>query len=126
MARAPTLREALRALGGAAGGKTPRPEALGGRILELFATFAQVRQGAIFLAAEPDGPLSARPAAHLGPAPELAIRWTIVDPGGACGGSEVVAFDSAHRRDERAGQPARWCWRRRSRTSKGGSGACWP
>jgi hypothetical protein len=67
---APTLREALRALGDLPAGKDLGPAALGDRILGLFATFAQVRQGALFLVEEPGGPLSDLPAARLGPAPE--------------------------------------------------------
>lgn len=82
---APTLREALRALGDLPAGQDA------GKILELFATFAQLRQGAIFLAAEPDGPLSDRAAAHLGPPPDLD------DPliAEALRRHEVVAYESA-------------------------------
>jgi len=88
---APTLRDALRALGDLPAGREAGPAVDAGRILDLFATFAQVRQGAIFLSAEPDGPLSDRPAAHLGPPPELD------DPliGEALRRHEVVGFDSA-------------------------------
>jgi hypothetical protein len=84
----PTLREALRALGDL---PLARPDALAQRILELCATFAQVRQGAIFLAGAADGPLPSAPTAALGPAPELA------DPivAEALRRREVVAFDSA-------------------------------
>jgi hypothetical protein len=84
----PTLREALRAL---ADLPVAEPEPLAQRILELFATFAQVRQGAIFLATAPDGSLPATPTALLGPAPELT------DPivAEALKRREVVAFDSA-------------------------------
>ena len=87
----PTLREALRALGDLPAGQGARADAFADRILQLFATFAQVRQGAIFLAAEPNGPLSDRPAAHLGRPPELD------DPliAEALRRHEVVAFDSA-------------------------------
>jgi hypothetical protein len=88
---APTLREALRALGDLPAGKDARPDALAQPILQLFATFAQVRQGAIFLTAEPGGPLSARPAAHLGPAAQLDDP--LIEE--ALRRHQVVAFDSA-------------------------------
>jgi hypothetical protein len=87
---APTLRDALRALADLPA-EGPGSEALGPRILELFTTFAEVRQGALFLAAEPGGPLSAKPAAALGAAPELTDP--LVEE--ALRRREVVAFDSA-------------------------------
>lgn len=68
---APTLREALRALDAAPLGDAPDPQALAQAILNVFATFLQVRQGAVFLAAGPDEPLAATPAAQLGDAPAL-------------------------------------------------------
>ena len=66
-------------------------EALARQILDLFATFAQVRQGAVFLAAEPDTPLPAKATAALGAAPELSDP--IVEE--ALRQRELVAFDSA-------------------------------
>ena len=59
----PTLREALRALADLAVVDEGGRETLARQILDLFATFAQVRQGAVFLAAEPDAPLPAKASA---------------------------------------------------------------
>jgi hypothetical protein len=98
---APTLREALRALGDLPAGKDARPDALAEPILQLFTTFAQVRQGAIFLTAEPGGPLSARPAAHLGPSPQL--EDPLIDE--ALRRHRVVAFDSALAAATAGGRP---------------------
>ena len=118
----PTLREALRALADLAVVDEGGREALARQILDLFATFAQVRQGAVFLAAEPDAPLPAKATAALGAAPELSDP--IVEE--ALRRRELVAFDSACRRDEGRGRGrARSCWRRRSRTWRASSGACW-
>lgn len=86
----PTLRDALRALGDLPVGEEAAPQAVAQRILDLFSTFAQVRQGAIFLAAEP-GALPATPAAQLGTAPALADP--LIEE--ALRRHEVVAFDSA-------------------------------
>lgn len=88
---APTLREALRALADLAVARDAGQETVARQILDLFAVFAQVRQGAIFLASEPDAPLPAKATAALGPAPELSDP--IVDD--ALRRREVVAFDSA-------------------------------
>ena len=87
----PTLREALRALADLAVVDEGGREALARQILDLFATFAQVRQGAVFLAAEPDAPLPAKATAALGAAPELSDP--IVEE--ALRRRELVAFDSA-------------------------------
>jgi beta-phosphoglucomutase-like phosphatase (HAD superfamily) len=87
----PTLREALRALADLAVADDARQEPLAAKLLDLFATFAQVRQGAVFLASEPDAPLPAKATAALGPAPDLGDA--IVEE--ALRRREVVAFDSA-------------------------------
>ncbi|HXU61869.1 MAG TPA: PelD GGDEF domain-containing protein [Polyangia bacterium] len=68
---APTLREALRALEAAPLVDAPDPHAMAQAILNVFSTFVQVRQGAVFLAAGPDEPLAETPAALLGTAPAL-------------------------------------------------------
>jgi hypothetical protein len=88
---APTLREALRALSDLALAKDAPQETIAGQILDLFATFAQVRQGAVFLASESDAPLPAKATAALGPAPELTDP--IVEE--SLRRREVVAFESA-------------------------------
>lgn len=88
----PTLRDALRALGELpVVSDEPGRAALGKRILELFATYAQVRQGAIFLAPEPDAPLLGKPAARIGAVPD--IDDPLVEE--AIRRREVVTFESA-------------------------------
>src|SRR4051794_22676129 len=87
----PTLREALRALGDLALVDDASREPLGRQLLDLFTTFAHVRQGAVFLAAEPDAPLPAKATAEIGAAPELGDP--IIEE--ALRRREVVAFDSA-------------------------------
>jgi polysaccharide biosynthesis protein PelD len=86
----PTLREALRVVGDLALADDAHPAPLAQEILDLFATFAQVRQASLFLASEPDGALSTKPAAELGPAPELSDP--VVEQ--ALRRHEVVGFDS--------------------------------
>jgi polysaccharide biosynthesis protein PelD len=68
---APTLREALRALEAAPLRDGPDPQAMAQAILNVFTTFVQVGQGAVFLATGPDEPLAETPAALLGTAPLL-------------------------------------------------------
>jgi hypothetical protein len=87
----PTLREALRALADLAVAEDARQEPFAAQLLDLFATFAQVRQGAVFLASEPDAPLPAKATAAIGAAPELGDP--IVEE--ALRRREVIAFDSA-------------------------------
>jgi hypothetical protein len=87
----PTLREALRALADLALADDTGREPLAQRILDIFGAFAQLRQGAVFLCAEPDAPLPAKATAALGPAPELGDP--LVEE--ALRRREVVAFDSA-------------------------------
>ena len=88
----PTLREALRALGRPRGRRRRwRARRSRGRSSICSPPSRSVRQGAVFLAAEPDAPLPAKASAELGAAPELSDP--IVEE--ALRRREVVAFDSA-------------------------------
>jgi len=100
---APTLREALRALDAAPPGAEADPRAMAQAILNVFTTFLQVRQGAVFLAAGADEPLATTPAAHLGEAPSLA------DPivAAALHDRAVVTFASALDAARATGESAR-------------------
>jgi hypothetical protein len=97
----PSLREALRAVAELSGDEETQPAALGKRILDLFTTFAGVRQGAIFLTGAPDGPLPSEPAAHLGPLPDVTAPLIAE----AIGRHESLGFESATAAAESAGGP---------------------